>query len=105
MIRIKRELQDQILKKLQPNKVVVLTGARRVGKTFLLKDIISILDKDFLLLNGEDINTHLLLRKRSVENYSNILGGKRILLIDEAQKIPKLTAFLNLSLTGSTESG
>lgn len=100
MIRIKRELQDQILKKLQPNKVVVLTGARRVGKTFLLKDIISILDKDFLLLNGEDINTHLLLKKRSVENYSNILGGKRILLIDEAQKIPEIGSILKLIVDG-----
>jgi hypothetical protein len=96
MIKLKRELQDQILKKLQPNKVVVITGARRVGKTFLLKDIISKLEKDFLFLNGEDINTHLLLKKRSVENYRNVLGRKKILIIDEAQKIPEIGSILKL---------
>lgn len=96
MIRIKRELQGQILKKLQPNKVVVITGARRVGKTFLLKDIISGLKNEYLMLNGEDINTHLLLEKHSAENYRSILGGRRILIIDEAQKIPGIGSILKL---------
>jgi uncharacterized protein len=100
MIRVKRELQDQIPKKLQPNKVVVITGARRVGKTFLLKDIISKLEKDFLFLNGEDINTHLLLKKRSVENYRNVLGSKKILIIDEAQKLPEIGSILKLIVDG-----
>ena len=46
MITIKRELQKLIMKKLRPNKVIVVTGARRVGKTFLLKKIIKELKKD-----------------------------------------------------------
>jgi len=96
MIRIKRELQDQILKRLKPNKVVVLTGARRVGKTFLLKEIISELKNDHLFLNGEDFNSHLLLERRSAENYRNLLGAKKILIIDEAQKIPGIGSILKL---------
>ena len=96
MIEIKRELKEQILKKLQPNKVVVITGARRVGKTFLLKEIISGQESDYLLLNGEDMNTHLLLEKHSVENYKNILGKNKILIIDEAQKIPEIGSILKL---------
>jgi len=96
MIRIKRELQDRIIKKLRPNKVVVITGARRVGKTFLLKEIISELKNEHLFLNGEDINTHLLLEKRSAEIYRNIIGSKKILVIDEAQKIPEIGSILKL---------
>jgi len=96
MIRIKRELQDKIIKKLQPNKVIVITGARRVGKTFLLKEIISGLASDHLFLNGEDINTHLLLEKRSAENYRYIIGSKKIVIIDEAQKIPEIGSILKL---------
>lgn len=96
MITVKRELKDQILKKLLPNKVVIISGARRVGKTFLVKEIISGLDSDYLLLNGEDMNTHILFEKRSIENYRNILGRKKTLIIDEAQRIPGIGLILKL---------
>jgi predicted AAA+ superfamily ATPase len=96
MITIKRELQKLIMKKFRPNKVIVVTGARRVGKTFLLKEMITELKKDYIFLNGEDINTHLLLEKRSAENYRNFLGSKKILIIDEAQKIPEIGSILKL---------
>jgi hypothetical protein len=96
MIKVERELQEKIIKKLRPNKVVVITGARRAGKTFLLKEIISGIEEDYFFLNGEDINTHILLEKRSAENYRNILGPKKILIIDEAQKIPEIGSILKL---------
>lgn len=96
MIVIKRELEEKIIRKLHPNKVVVITGARRTGKTFLLREIITGLKEDYLFLNGEDINTHLLLEKRSAENYRNILGTEKILIIDEAQKIPGIGSILKL---------
>lgn len=48
-------LHQRILSRFKPNKVVVLHGARRVGKTTLLKSIVGELPQDdFLLLNGED---------------------------------------------------
>jgi len=37
---IKRSLQDQIEKQLYKNKVIILYGARRVGKTTLSKHIL-----------------------------------------------------------------
>jgi len=55
---LKRELSDSILNKLQPNKVVVLYGARRVGKTILVKNILRTINEPVLILNGEDINVH-----------------------------------------------
>lgn len=93
---IDREILPAVLKKLQPNKVVVISGARRTGKTVLLKEIIKSTDQPFLLLNGEDFNTSILLSTRSVENYRQLLGSKKYLFIDEAQKIPEIGSILKL---------
>jgi len=93
---IDREILPAVLKKLQPNKVVVISGARRTGKTVLLKEIIKSTDQPFLLLNGEDFNTSILLSTRSVENYRQLLGSRKYLFIDEAQKIPEIGSILKL---------
>lgn len=93
---IKREITSLVTGKIKPNKVIIINGARRVGKTFMLKEIIKDLDAPYLLLNGEDINTHAVLSKRSVENYRQLLGSKKILIIDEAQKIPEIGSILKL---------
>jgi len=91
-----RELTENILKKLQPNKVVIIFGARRVGKTVLVNEILSKIDEPVLSLNGEDINVHDKLSIRTVENYRQILGSYKMLYIDEAQKIPDIGLKLKL---------
>ena len=95
---IKRSIEEQIIKSLVPNKVVVLLGPRRVGKTVLIKQVIAELDSPYLLLNGEDFSVTDLLSRRSVQNYKNLLGDKRVLLIDEAQKIPEIGKVLKLMI-------
>ncbi|MEM8584857.1 MAG: ATP-binding protein [Bacteroidota bacterium] len=89
---------DNLLKFLRANKVLVLLGPRRVGKTVLLRQLIEKLDEPYLLLNGEAANTVARLARRTVENYSNLLGDKRILIIDEAQKIPDIGWALKLMI-------
>ena len=96
MMYLKREITDSVLKKLQPNKVVIVFGARRVGKTVLVKEILDKLDEPTLSLNGEDINVHDKLAIRSVENYKQLIGSYRVLYIDEAQKIPDIGLKLKL---------
>jgi hypothetical protein len=96
MIYLVRELSDLILKKLQPNKVVILYGARRVGKTMLVKEILANVNEPILMLNGDDINVHDKLSIRSIENYKQILGTYKLLYIDEAQKIPEIGLKLKL---------
>ncbi len=98
MIYLVRELSDLILKKLQPNKVVILYGARRVGKTMLVKEILANVNEPILMLNGDDINVHDKLSKRSIENYIQILGTYKLLYIDEAQKIPEIGLKLKLMI-------
>ncbi|MBM4175848.1 MAG: ATP-binding protein [Ignavibacteria bacterium] len=93
---IDRVITRKILESMIPGKVVVLLGARRVGKTVLLRHISEKINESFLMLNGEDFTTHDLLAKRSTQSYKNLLGDKRVLFIDEAQKIPEIGAKLKL---------
>lgn len=98
MIYLVRELSNLILKKLQPNKVVILYGARRVGKTMLVNEILANVNEPILRLNGDDINVHDKLSIRSIENYKQILGTYKLLYIDEAQKIPEIGLKLKLMI-------
>lgn len=95
---LKRDITENIIKKLQPNKVVIVFGARRVGKTVLVKEILEKINEPVLSLNGEDINVHDKLAIRSVENYRQLIGSYRLLYIDEAQKIPDIGLKLKLMI-------
>jgi len=97
---ISRILFDKILSSLRPGKVVVLLGARRVGKTFLIKEIMKRVSEPYLFLNGEEFSTRELLERRTVKNYLAVLGDKKLLIIDEAQKIPEIGNILKLMVDG-----
>ena len=87
----KRSLFQDFGKKVLPNKVLILLGARRVGKTELIKNYLqTIPDGSYLQLNGEDINDANLLKERSVINYKRLLHNIDLLVIDEAQTIPDI---------------
>lgn len=94
---IHRALTTSFLEKLSPNKVLVLLGARRVGKTVFINQLIkNHLHEDLLLLNGEDMATAEVLSNRRVENYKALLGDKKLLIIDEAQGISEIGRILKL---------
>lgn len=94
---IERAIIDEFRKKLVPNKVLILLGARRVGKTELIKRYLEeIPANSYLQLNGEDINDINLLKERSVNNYKRLLSGIDLLVIDEAQNVPDIGTILKL---------
>ena len=94
---INRAIRQTFLKKLQPNKVLVLLGARRVGKTLFLRNLAdNYFNEPFLFLNGEDISTSAVLKERTIANYQRLLGDKKLLIIDEAQKVPDIGLVLKL---------
>ena len=95
-MEIQRVAFDLIHKKLQPNKVIVLLGARRVGKTMLVEKIIKNVKEKYLFLNGDDVESHNLLETQSTANFNRILGDTRFLIIDEAQEIPNIGKKLKL---------
>ncbi len=91
-----RVVLEQFYKKLRPNKVLVILGARRVGKTLLIKEFLKEANESVLQLNGEDVNDAALLKERSVANYSRLLNGITLLAIDEAQHIEGIGLILKL---------
>jgi predicted AAA+ superfamily ATPase len=94
---IERALTSQFMRKLQPNKVLVRLGARRTGKTVFIKNFIKEqVHEPYILLNGEDMMVQTTLSNRTIENYRLLLGNSRLLIIDEAQKIPEIGLILKL---------
>ena len=95
---IGRAIEPLITKYLKPNKAVILLGARRVGKTELIRKFMSECKETFIFLNGDDLQTHELLEPRTISNYNRLLGDTRLLIIDEVQSIPDIGMKLKLML-------
>ncbi len=91
-----RIIEDQVLSNLTSGKVLLLLGARRTGKTVLLRQLTRRMDEPYLLLNGEDVTSVEWLSRRSVQNYQSLIGDRRVLIIDEAQRVPEIGQALKL---------
>lgn len=96
METIKRTLQDKIMARMAPGKAILIFGARRVGKTVLMRQIVKSFPGRTLMLNGEDYDVLALLENRSVANYRRLLDGISLLAIDEAQNVPQIGGVLKL---------
>ena len=82
---------------IRPEKVIVIYGARRVGKTTLLNKFVKNLDKKAVLfVNGDDIHARQFLESQSIENLKDFVGKHQYLIIDEAQYVRNIG--LNLKL-------
>ena len=90
-----RQLEN-LRQSLIPGKVVIIYGARRTGKTTLVSHFLSEVKEPYLLVSGEDITVQAYLTSRSVEKLEAFVGANRLLVVDEAQKVPDIG--LNLKL-------
>lgn len=93
---IKRALLKELQSRLIPGQVVVLYGARRVGKTTLLKIIENDAAVKVLAINADN---HFATRAFETDNLSQIsqtIGDSKLIVIDEAQKIKNIGNTLKL---------
>jgi uncharacterized protein len=95
-MEIQRTLKTNILKCLVAGKVNVLYGARRVGKTFLIKKIVKELNIPYLWLNGDLPDTQSFLEERNLRKYQAAFTGIELLVIDEAQDVPLIGKALKI---------
>ncbi len=97
MLQLERYIFAQLKEQILPGRVLILLGARRVGKTSLLKKLSdSFPTESVLTLNGDDQKTLDRLAVKSVDNYRSMLGNVQYLIIDEAQNIPDIGLKLKL---------
>lgn len=80
----------------KPGKVAVLYGARRVGKTTLLKKYLESFRGEALFVNGDDIVVRQYLESQSIEKLREFVGNRPLLVVDEAQYVRQIG--LNLKL-------
>jgi uncharacterized protein len=94
---IKQKHLENLKKVLAPSKVIVIYGARRTGKTTLVKEYLKEAETGkVLFVSGEDINVRDYLASQSIEKLKSFVGANKLLVVDEAQKIENIG--LNLKL-------
>jgi predicted AAA+ superfamily ATPase len=92
-----REIQTQIEKWLFQNKILIIYGARQVGKTTLCKAILAkYLDKKSVYFNCEDPLIKLALIDKSAQQIQNFFGDNQIVVLDEAQTVPNIGRILKI---------
>ncbi|MBN1650332.1 MAG: ATP-binding protein [Bacteroidales bacterium] len=92
---ITRDLEVEIGKKLFGGKAIIIMGARQTGKTTLLKKITKN-QEDVLWLNADEVDTIALFENVSSIRLKSIFAGKKIIVIDEAQRISNIGIKLKL---------
>jgi predicted AAA+ superfamily ATPase len=94
---IERKLYKSIKSHFFQGKAIVLVGPRQVGKTTLLKQLIaSERGEDVLFLNCDEPDVLHLLENTTSTELKSLIGHKRIVLIDEAQRVENIGITLKL---------
>jgi predicted AAA+ superfamily ATPase len=95
MFMVERHIQSSIQSQLGGGKAIVIMGARQVGKSTLLRQMLGE-RQDVIWLNGDDLDIQELFSSITSTRIRAILGSKRLLVIDEAQRISDIGLRLKL---------
>ncbi|WP_431294246.1 ATP-binding protein [Pedobacter sp. P26] len=77
-------------------KAIIVTGARQVGKTTMLKQLVNKTELPFVFLNCDEANVRATLTDISIERLKSIIGANKIIFIDEAQRVTNIGLTLKL---------
>ncbi|HEY5482377.1 MAG TPA: AAA family ATPase, partial [Propionibacteriaceae bacterium] len=92
MVIVRRHVQDRVLEALEDTRVVVVQGARQVGKTTLVRAVLA--ERRGRLVTLDDPTTLRGARADPVGFLSQEADG--LLAIDEVQRAPELILALKL---------
>ena len=87
---IDRSLYKPLQSRLFSGKTILLTGPRQVGKTTLLHQVLMGSKEEIQFFDGDDPAVRSLLEAPNTEQLRQLLGSARLILIDEAQGIPRI---------------
>lgn len=86
-MKYSREMKTVIQNSLLKNKVIILYGARQVGKTTLVKEIAKATGKNYRYFNCEEYEVEQGLFVPSATKMQRFLGKSPLIILDEAQHI------------------
>ena len=92
---ISRIIESNISPLLGSKKAIIIMGARQVGKSTLLQQLLGQRD-DVVWMNGDDLDIQDLFANLTSTRLRAILGDKKLLVVDEAQRIADIGLRLKL---------
>ena len=99
---VERLLYKTIENKLFVGKIIILTGARQVGKTTLLKQLLR-QKEGVLWLNGDELQVQNLFANASADRLLSEFSNSKIVILDEAQRIENIGLRLKLIADSDSE--
>ena len=93
---ITRLIEEQIRKRIFKGKLIIIYGARQVGKTTLVKKILKEYKKENIYLNCEFLSVQKGLAELEPEKLKKFLGNHRLVVLDEAQNVPDIGKVLKI---------
>jgi uncharacterized protein len=91
---IVRTLQATLQKRLFKGKAILLFGPRQCGKSTLVETMLGNLDHYYM--NGDEADVRETLFNTTSTKLKAIIGNKKVVFIDEAQRIPNIGLTLKL---------
>ncbi len=98
-----RTLQDRIEHCFYKGKAIIIYGARQVGKTTLIRKIQEKVVHDSLYINCDEPDFREALTDITSTELKHIIGRKRIVFIDEAQRVKNIGLTLKLFVDHFTD--
>lgn len=94
---IARNIRAKLENELQKgNKIILLFGARQVGKTTLVQRVLAGVAYRTLSINADELRYTDVLSSRDLRQLRDLTGGYELIFIDEAQRIPEIGINLKL---------
>jgi len=102
---ISRSIASQVREGLEPGKIVVIYGPRQVGKTTLVKQLLSdFTQKESLFINADQLKYRQLLESQDLQTLAGLMKGYRLVVIDEAQRVKDIGINLKIMADNFTET-
>lgn len=93
---IKRKIQDLVEKCLFKGKILIIYGARQVGKTTLVKEIQKKFPNDSMYLNCDEPDVRTAFSEKTSTEIKAYFGQKKLIILDEAQRVKNIGLTLKL---------
>lgn len=95
---IPRIISQRMTATIGHQKVILLFGSIRTGKTTIIDSLATQYGNDVLMLQGVDMQINEILNIRTIANYQQLTRGKKWIIIDEAQAVQNIGPILKLML-------
>jgi len=93
---IQRTIQNSIKKSLFKGKIIIIYGARQVGKTTLVKEILKDYPQNSEYYNCDEIDIRQSLIDKTSTELKVLFGNKKLVILDEAQRVKNIGLTLKI---------